>query len=183
MYLPLFNQNQNQTVEFQVQTQQKMSISYPPLITADVELMPCSSIMLFSAVEGPMAILFFLFTKYWLTFFGYDGDNFVADAGLFRIISLLLVTRSGIYFYGGRCVSNTTAQGSVVQRTIVGGGILLLVLVGSLPSGMSYLGIFNLLGATYTYMAVRRYQTEERGEEDFSLWDEMKWAFATPADE
>ena len=88
-----------------------------------------------------------------------------------------------IYFYGGRCISNTTAQGSIFQRSIVGGGILFLVLVGSLPSGMSYMGIFNLLGAGYTWMAVKRYQAEERGDEDFGMLDEMRWAFLTPLEE
>ena len=113
----------------------------------------------------------------------YPGINFIADAGLFRVIALLLLTRAVIYFYGGRCISNTTAQGSVVQRGVVGGGILLLVLVGSLPSGMSYMAVFNLLGAVYTYAAAQRYQTEERGEEDFSILDEMRWAFVTPTEE
>ena len=48
-------------------------ISYPPLVTSDVELMPCSSIMLFSVVEGFMSIVFLFATKYSLSFFGYDG--------------------------------------------------------------------------------------------------------------
>jgi hypothetical protein len=39
------------------------------------------------------------------------------------------------------------------------------------------------MGGIYTYMAVKRYQVEERGEEDFSLLDEMKWAFLTPSEE
>ena len=32
-------------------------------------------------------------------------------------------------------------------------------------------------------MAVKRFQVEERGEDEFSLIDEMKWAFLTPGEE
>ena len=42
---------------------------------------------------------------------------------------------------------------------------------------------FNLLGAGYTFLAVKRYQSEIRGEEDFSILEEMKWAFMTPSEE
>jgi hypothetical protein len=160
-----------------------MSFSYPPLVTTEVELMPCSSIMFFSVVEGFLGLLFFFMTRYWLQYFGFDEQTYAANAGLFKIVALLLITRGMIYFYGGRCISNTTAQGSIFQRSIVGGGILFLVLVGSLPSGMSYMGIFNLLGAGYTWMAVKRYQAEERGDEDFGMLDEMRWAFLTPLEE
>ena len=103
--------------------------THPPLVTMDVELMPCSSIMLWAAIEGVLSFLFFIMPTYWLKKLGYDpvttiGAAFPMDTGMFQIISLLLLTRSMLYFYGGRCVSNTTAQGSVVQRWIVGGGIL-----------------------------------------------------------
>jgi hypothetical protein len=140
--------------------------------------------MLFAVLEGAFSILFFVMPKYWLgTWFGYDGITFRADLGMFRVICLLFITRAGIYFYGGRCISNTTAQGSVVQRSIVGGGMLLLCMVGSLPTGMAIIALFNLIGALYTYFAVKRYQAEERGEEDFSIMDEMRWAFFTPSEE
>ena len=96
----------------------------------------------------------------------------------------MIMTRAMIYFYGGRCISNTTAQGSVFQRIILGGLIMLLALVGSVPMGMfGWFGVPNLVGAGYTYMAVKRFQIEERGEDEFSLIDEMKWAFLTPGEE
>tara|TARA_B110000008_G_C16784455_1_gene490081 strand:+ start:28 stop:450 length:423 start_codon:yes stop_codon:yes gene_type:complete len=140
--------------------------------------------MLFSVFEGFFSVLFFLMPKYWLgTWLGYEGQTFRADLGMFRVLALILFTRAGIYFYGGRCISNTTAQGSVVQRLIVGGGIFLLCVAGSLPTGMALIGGFNLLGAGYTFLAVKRYQSEIRGEEDFSILEEMKWAFMTPSEE
>ena len=94
------------------------------------------------------------------------------------------MTRAMIYFYGGRCISNTTAQGSVFQRVILGVLVMLLALVGSVPMGLfGWFGVPNLVGAGYTYMAVKRFQIEERGEDEVSLVDEMKWAFLTPGEE
>ena len=121
-------------------------------MTMDVELMPCSTIMLWAAIEGVLSFLFFFMPEYWLKKLGYTSvtsgvggaSTFPMDKGMFQIVSLLLLTRSMLYFYGGRCVSNTTAQGSVVQRWIVGGGMFLCILLGSLPNGMSALAAFNV---------------------------------------
>ncbi len=91
--------------------------------------------------------------------------------------AIMLFTRAMIYFYGGRCVSNTTAQGSVMQRGIVGLVIALLSLSGSLPSPMlMYVALPNLLSAFYTQMCVKRHYLEERDDE-WNLKEEMLWAF------
>ena len=140
------------TSNFQTENHFPNMSTHPPLMTMDVELMPCSTIMLWAAIEGVLSFLFFFMPEYWLKKLGYTSvtsgvggaSTFPMDKGMFQIVSLLLLTRSMLYFYGGRCVSNTTAQGSVVQRWIVGGGMFLCILLGSLPNGMSALAAFNV---------------------------------------
>jgi len=61
---------------------------------------------------------------------------------------------------------------------------LSLFALSSLSSLSSlFFSLTQVMGGIYTYMAVKRYQIEERGEEEFSLIDEMKWAFLTPSEE
>ena len=74
-----------------------MSFSYPPLVTTEVELMPCSSIMFFSVVEGFLGLLFFFMTRYWLQYFGFDEQTYAANAGLFKIVAFHLLYSSQLY--------------------------------------------------------------------------------------
>ena len=61
-------------------------MSHPPLVTAEVEFMPCSSIMLYSVLEGFVGTLAFFFPLTAAAYLGYDGYEFQIDGGIVRLL-------------------------------------------------------------------------------------------------
>jgi len=90
----------------------------------------------------------------------------------------MYMSRAMLHFYGARCLSNTCAMGSVVQRTFVSTGLLLLWLFGCLPSGVFlYLGLPSYIVAWGMSHTIHQFKVGHEGNDNFKWSDEIRWAF------